>query len=92
MGGLAVVSRMGGEPSLTRVVQLEDRPWGLALTRGGGLLIVASDDRSTAKGAIMVVARDARSVGHGQPRGRWGNGQAISPGRISSLLLTLEVG
>jgi hypothetical protein len=37
------------------VVQLEDRPWGLALTRGGGLLIVASDDRSTAKGAIMVV-------------------------------------
>jgi len=45
MGGLAVVSRVGGEPSLTRVVQLEGSPWGMALTRDDGLLIVASDDR-----------------------------------------------
>jgi DNA-binding beta-propeller fold protein YncE len=45
MGGVAVVSRVGGEPSLTGVVKLEGSPWGMALTHDGGLLIAASDDR-----------------------------------------------
>ena len=44
-GGVAVVSRVGGEPSLIRVMQLEGSPWGMALTQDDGLLIVASDDR-----------------------------------------------
>ena len=44
-GGVAVVSRVGGEPSLVRVVRVEGSPWGMALTHDGRLLIVASDDR-----------------------------------------------
>jgi DNA-binding beta-propeller fold protein YncE len=44
-GGVAVVSRMGGEPSLMRAVTLEGSPYGMALTHDGRLLIVASDDR-----------------------------------------------
>ena len=44
-GGVAVVSRVGGAPSLTRVVRLDGSPWGMVLTHDGRLLIVASDDR-----------------------------------------------
>jgi DNA-binding beta-propeller fold protein YncE len=44
-GGVAVVSRVGGEPSLTSVITLEGSPYGMALTHDGRLLIVASDDR-----------------------------------------------
>ncbi len=45
MGGVAVVSRMGGEPSLASVVRLEGSPYGMVLTHDARLLIVASDDR-----------------------------------------------
>ena len=45
MGGVAVVSRVGGEPSLTSVIRLEGSPYGMALTHDGRLLIVSSDDR-----------------------------------------------
>jgi len=40
-----VISRVGGELSLTRVVQLEGSPYGMTLTHDGRLLIVTSDDR-----------------------------------------------
>src|SRR3989441_5747691 len=45
MGGVAVVSRVGGEPSLSGVIRLEGSPYGMALTHDGRLLIVSSDDR-----------------------------------------------
>jgi DNA-binding beta-propeller fold protein YncE len=45
MGGVAVVERANGEPSLMRVLPLEGSPYGMALTHDGGLLIVTSDDR-----------------------------------------------
>jgi DNA-binding beta-propeller fold protein YncE len=44
-GGVAVVSRVGGEPSLKGVIQLEGSPYGMALTHDRRLLIVTSDDR-----------------------------------------------
>ena len=61
-GGLAVVSRVGGEPSLTRVVQLEGSPWGMALTRDGGLLIVASDDRVAFIDPARMIAGSADAI------------------------------
>ena len=45
MGGVAVVSRGAGEPSLIGVTRLEGSPYGMALTHDGALLIVTSDDR-----------------------------------------------
>jgi DNA-binding beta-propeller fold protein YncE len=45
MGGVAVVSRVAGEPSLTSVIRVEGSPYGMALTHDGRLLIVSSDDR-----------------------------------------------
>lgn len=44
-GGVAVVRRSGGEPSLVGVMPLEGSPYGMTLTHDGQLLIVASDDR-----------------------------------------------
>src|SRR5262245_50708681 len=60
--GVAVVSRAGGEPSLTRVVQLEGSPWGMALTHDGGLLIVASDDRVAFVDPARLIAGEADAV------------------------------
>ena len=62
MGGLAVVSRVGGEPSLARVVQLEGSPWGMALTRDDGLLIVASDDRVAFIDPARLIAGSADAI------------------------------
>lgn len=45
MGGVAVVSRLGGEASVSRVLPLEGSPYGMALSHDGRMLIVASDDR-----------------------------------------------
>ena len=56
MGGVAVVSRVGGEPSLTGVAKLEGSPWGMALTHDGRLLIVASDDRVAFIDAARLIA------------------------------------
>ena len=61
-GGVAVVSRVGGEPSLTRVVQLEGSPWGMALTQDGGLLIVASDDRVAFIDPARLIAGSADAI------------------------------
>ena len=44
-GGLAVIARMENESKVVRTVQLEGSPHGMALTRDGRLLVVASDDR-----------------------------------------------
>jgi hypothetical protein len=44
-GGIAVIGRADGEPSLIRVVPVEGSPWGMTLTHDGQLLIVTSDDR-----------------------------------------------
>jgi DNA-binding beta-propeller fold protein YncE len=62
MGGVAVVSRAGGEPSLTRVVKLEGSPWGMALTHDGGLLIVASDDRVAFIDPARLIAGAADAI------------------------------
>ena len=62
MGGVAVVSRVGGEPSLTRVVQLEGSPWGMALTQDDGLLIVASDDRVAFIDPARLIAGSADAI------------------------------
>lgn len=55
-GGVAVVSRVGGEPSLIRVIRLEGSPYGMALTSDAQLLIVASDDRVTFLDAGRLIA------------------------------------
>ena len=47
------MNRVGGEPSLIRVLPLEGSPYGMALTHDGQLLIVSSDDRV----AFLDVAR-----------------------------------
>jgi len=44
-GGIAVVHRAGGEPSLLGVMPVEGSPFGMVLTGDGTLLIVASGDR-----------------------------------------------
>lgn len=73
MGGIAVVSRAGGEPSLVRVMPLEGSPYGMTLTHDGRLLIVASDDRvafidparliSGAADAVLGYLNDAPMAG-----------------------------
>jgi len=62
IGGVAVVSRLRGDPSLTRVVQLEGSPWGMALTHDGGLLIVASDDRVAFVDPVRLIAGAQNAV------------------------------
>ena len=44
-GGVALVSREEGSPSLRSVTPLEGSPYGMALTHDGRLLVVAGDDR-----------------------------------------------
>src|SRR5262245_51377194 len=44
-GGVAVIDRSRGEPSLVRVLPLDGSPYGMTLTHDGSLLVVASDDR-----------------------------------------------
>ncbi|AMY09312.1 PQQ-dependent catabolism-associated beta-propeller protein [Luteitalea pratensis] len=62
VGGVAVVSRVGGEPLLTRMLQLEGSPWGMALTRDDGLLIVASDDRVAFIDSARLIAGSADAI------------------------------
>jgi hypothetical protein len=72
-GGVAVVSRVGAEPSLAHVVTVEGSPYGMALTHDGLLLIVASDDRvafidaprliAGSEGAILGYLNDAPLAG-----------------------------
>jgi hypothetical protein len=52
-GGVAVVTRIGGEPTLVTVIPLAGSPYGMVLTHDGELLIIASDDRV----AFVDVAR-----------------------------------
>jgi DNA-binding beta-propeller fold protein YncE len=56
MGGVAVVSRIGGEPSLAGVMKVAGSPWGMALTHDGRLLIVASDDRVAFIDPVRLIA------------------------------------
>jgi len=62
MGGVAVVSRVGGEPSLTGVIRLEGSPYGMALTHDGRLLIVTSDDRVAFIDPERLIAGSADSL------------------------------
>ena len=62
MGGVALVGRAGGEPSLTRVITLEGSPYGMALTHDGGLLIVASDDRVAFIDPARLIAGSADAI------------------------------
>lgn len=55
-GGVAVVSRVGGEPSLLRTLTLEGSPYGMTLTGDDKLLIVASDDRVAFIDAARLIA------------------------------------
>ena len=57
-----MVSRVGGEPSLTGVIRLEGSPYGMALTHDGGLFIVASDDRVAFIDAVRLIAGAADAV------------------------------
>ena len=62
MGGVAVVSRVNGEPSLTNVTRLEGSPYGMVLTHDGALLIVASDDRVAFIDTARLIAGAADSL------------------------------
>ena len=62
MGGVAVVRRAGGEPSLIRVLPLEGSPYGMALTHDGHLLIVASDDRVAFIDPARLIAGSADAI------------------------------
>jgi len=61
-GGVAVVDLAGGEPSLARVLPLDDSPYGMTLTHDGRLLIVASDDRVAFVDATRLVAGSADAL------------------------------
>ncbi len=61
-GGVAVVSRLGGELSLTSVITLEGSPYGMALTHDGRLLIVASDDRVAFIDPVGLTAGSADAI------------------------------
>lgn len=61
-GGVAVVSRVDGEPSLTRVVRLEGSPYGMVLTHDARLLIVASDDRVAFLDPARLVAGSTDAI------------------------------
>src|SRR5688572_12391753 len=56
MGGVAVVSRGRGEPSLVGVMRLEGSPYGMVLTHDGRLLIVTSDDRVAFIDPALLIA------------------------------------
>jgi len=62
MSGVAVISRVSGEPSLTGVLQLEGSPWGMALTHDGRLLIVTSDDRVAFVDPVRLIAGASDAV------------------------------
>jgi DNA-binding beta-propeller fold protein YncE len=62
MGGVAVVGRADGEPSLIRVVKLEGSPYGMVLTHDGQLLIVTSDDRVAFIDPTRLIAGSADAV------------------------------
>lgn len=61
-GGVAVVSRVGVEPSLTSVVTLEGSPYGMVLTHDGRLLIVASDDRVAFIDSVALTANSPNAI------------------------------
>jgi hypothetical protein len=61
-GGVAVVSRVGGEPSLTGMIQLEGSPYGMTLTHDGGLLIVSSDDRVAFSDSGRLITGSADAI------------------------------
>jgi DNA-binding beta-propeller fold protein YncE len=62
MGGIAVIGRADGEPSLIRVVPVEGSPWGMTLTHDGQLLIVTSDDRVAFIDPARLIAGSADAV------------------------------
>lgn len=62
MGGVAVVSRVDGEPSLTSVTRVEGSPYGMVLTHDGELLIVASDDRVAFINTARLIAGSAEPI------------------------------
>jgi DNA-binding beta-propeller fold protein YncE len=57
-----VVSRVGGEPSLTNVITLEGSPYGMVLTHDGRLLVVASDDRVAFIDSARLIAGSADAI------------------------------
>lgn len=61
-GGVAVVSRVGVEPSVTSVVTLEGSPYGMVLTHDGRLLIVASDDRVAFIDSVALTANSPNAI------------------------------
>src|SRR5262245_61620140 len=61
-GGIAVVSRVSGEPSLKGVTQLEGSPYGMALTHDGRLLIVRSDDRVAFMDPTLLISGSADAI------------------------------
>ena len=61
-GGVAVIDRSHGEPSFVRVLPLDGSPYGMALTRDGRLLIVASDDRVAFVDPARLIAGGADAV------------------------------
>jgi len=73
MGGVAVVRRVRGEPSVIRTMPLEGSPYGMTLTHDEQLLIVASDDRvafidpnrliAGSPGALLGYLTDAPKAG-----------------------------
>jgi DNA-binding beta-propeller fold protein YncE len=62
MGGVAVVSRVDGEPSLTRKITLEGSPYGMVLTHDRRLLIVTSDDRVAFIDPARLIAGSADAI------------------------------
>jgi len=61
-GGVAVISRADGEPSLAGVITLEGSPYGMALTHDGQLLIVTSDDRVAFIDPARLAAGSANAI------------------------------
>lgn len=61
-GGVAVVDRSRGEPTLVRVLPLEGSPYGMTLTHDGRMLIVASDDRVAFVDATRLIAGSANAL------------------------------
>lgn len=59
-GGVAIITRNGSEPSVTRFIPLDGSPYGMVLTYDAELLIVASDDRV----AFVDVARAISGAGN----------------------------
>ena len=61
-GGVALISRIAGEPSLTRLIPLDGSPYGMVLTQDGELLIVASDDRVAFVDVMRAISGQENAV------------------------------